>query len=99
MGRSRDPSRSSGNYGMQDQRAVLQWVKRAISHFGGDAQKITMMGESVENTQYAASMLTAAGGKMCKWAEETEWLHFDGLAARGAILAVVNNSVALEACA
>jgi para-nitrobenzyl esterase len=36
----------SGNYGIQDQIAALKWLKQNISAFGGDANNITIMGQS-----------------------------------------------------
>lgn len=41
-----DPRGVSGNYGFLDQLLALQWVKKNISVFGGDPDRITIEGES-----------------------------------------------------
>ncbi len=40
------PHRASGNYALMDMIAALRWIKRNISKFGGDANRVTIAGES-----------------------------------------------------
>lgn len=79
------PDKVSGNYGILDQVEALKWVKKNISAFGGDPEKVTIDGQSA--------------GSMSVWSlvvsPLTRGLFRGAIAQSGGILSsFMNNSLA-----
>ena len=57
---SESPDGVSGNYGLLDQIAALEWVRRNISAVGGDPENVTIAGESAGALSVLCLMVTPA---------------------------------------
>ncbi|XP_075972500.1 esterase B1-like [Anticarsia gemmatalis] len=77
---SLDTEEVPGNAGLKDQVLALKWVKSNIKHFGGDPEKITIMGQSAGGASVGFHMISPmsrglfrraialSGSPYCDWA-------------------------------
>jgi para-nitrobenzyl esterase len=72
------PQGVSGNYGLLDMVAALEWVKRNITVFGGDPNNVTIFGESAGGTAVCLLMVVPqAQGLFQKVIAESAWGMFN----------------------
>jgi para-nitrobenzyl esterase len=70
------PHHASGNQGLADMVAALEWVKKNISAFGGDPNRVTIFGESAGGGAVAALMIVPqAKGLFQRAIAESPYVH------------------------
>lgn len=81
------------NLGIEDQRVAMYWVKKYISHFGGDPGRVTIFGESAGSWSVATHLLwddgknddlfhgaiAASGGPVMSDGPERQQGYFDDM--------------------
>jgi para-nitrobenzyl esterase len=68
------PQGASGNYGLLDMVAALEWVKRNIGAFGGDPDNVTIFGESAGGSAVMLLMvMPQSEGLFHKVIAESAW--------------------------
>lgn len=79
---STEDDASSGNWGLHDQRLVLDWVKANIDHFAGDPHRVTIFGQGAGGASVIFHLISPAskglfyaaiaqsGSALCDWAVE-----------------------------
>ena len=55
---STDDEVAPGNFALLDQVMAIQWVKNNIANFGGDADRITLFGNSAGGSHVSLHMLS-----------------------------------------
>ena len=77
-----DKYKYSGNVGMLDIVAALQWVKKNISHFGGDPNNVTIFGQSGGGGKVSTLMSMPSAKGLFHKAITQSGAHIDNMKAK-----------------
>ena len=67
---------ASGNYGLMDMVAALEWVRDNIATFGGDPSRVTIFGESAgAGAVMSVMLIPQAEGLYHRAIAESNWIH------------------------
>ena len=70
------PQGASGNYGLMDMVAALEWVRDNIATFGGDPNRVTIFGESAGGGAVMAMMVVPQSeGLFHRAISESTWVY------------------------
>ena len=73
---SREQGGHSGNYGLMDQIAALRWIRTNIAAFGGDPDKVTIIGQSAGALSVAALIFSPQARNLFRSATMTSWCNY-----------------------
>ena len=73
----------SGNYGVMDQTAALKWVRANIARFGGDPDKVLIMGQSAGASSVAAQVFSPMANGLFRAAVMSSGCNFGSVGLLG----------------
>ncbi|TPG53872.1 carboxylesterase/lipase family protein [Sphingomonas glacialis] len=73
---SREQGGHSGNYALMDQIAALRWVKANIAAFGGDPDKVAIIGQSAGALSVASLIFSPEAKGLFRSAVMTSWCNY-----------------------